>query len=156
MKLIAPHPEPKTTMVFFGSIAHDSPTTSVLADNCSKFFQSLVPVRVFFSRSEDAEKFASLSRDTSGVAGVPIVSFIQKTTPRPNAFRGHLRRSPEGGKKDMTAECRPPFWNAFLESSRRRRQKNVDAFISRHNLPSSVFSPIFQLKKCQKRKKEIV
>ena len=116
MKLIAPHPEPKTTMVFFfGSIAHDS--IDDVGSGADSFRSKTFSNRSFqcessFRAREDAEKFCVLVEETRrGVAGVPMcASFIQKTTPRPNALSAVIfdaRR--KEGKKDMTAECRPFF-----------------------------------------------
>ena len=125
---------------FFGSIAHDS--IDDVGSGADSFRSKTFSNRSFqcessFRAREDAEKFCVLVEETRrGVAGVPMcASFIQKTTPRPNALSAVIfdaRR--KEGKNDMTAECRPPFFGMpkNLESSRRRRQKNVDAFISEH------------------------
>lgn len=133
MKLIAPHPEPKTTMVFFfGSIAHDS--IDDVGSGADSFRSKTFSNRSFqcessFRAREDAEKFCVLVEETRrGVAGVPMcASFIQKTTPRPNALSAVIfdaRR--KEGKNDMTAEwCRPLFVGMPKNpesSSRRRRQ----------------------------------
>lgn len=154
MKLIAPHPEPKTTMVFFfGSIAHDS--IDDVGSGADSFRSKTFSNRSFqcessFRAREDAEKFCVLVEETRrGVAGVPMcASFIQKTTPRPNALSAVIfdaRR--KEGKKDMTAECRP-FFLECLPRSCLRRQKNVDTRLYLwpfFSLFSPYFFPIFYL-----------
>ena len=140
MKLIAPHQSLRRRWFSSsGRLRTIQSTTSVLVPIV--FVPKLFPIArssasLLFALGKTPRNFASLSRrHVGGSLASRCVHRLSKdnTTPK-RSLRGHLRRSPEGGKERHDGGVQTPFFGMpkNLESSRRRRQKNVDAFISEH------------------------